>query len=164
MVPERGVEPPTFALPNRPPRFQRVKAPDKSEFEDLVQLMSQRVGRCLERQGLLELDADNAWLDLDPAEDTDAMPHLLGSSVSYRIGVGPQQGRKAFMIRTISPLDRPDPGLERVAKANGFSLHAGLRCEGHQREKRERLFRYIAPPLSPSPVYPSVLPARSSIP
>jgi len=42
------------------------------------------------------------------------------------------------------PLDRPDPGLERVAKANGFSLHAGVSCEGHQREKRERLFRYIA--------------------
>ena len=28
--------------------------------------------------------------------------------------VGPQQGRKALMIRTIRPLDRPDPGLERV--------------------------------------------------
>ena len=131
---------------NRPPRFQRVKAPAKSELEELVQLISQRVGRCLERQGLLEQDADNAWLDLDPAEDTDAMPHLLGSSVSYRIAVGPQQGRKAFMIRTIRPLDRPDPGLERVAKANGFSLHAGVSCEGHQKEKRERLFRYIARP------------------
>ena len=59
------------------------------------------MGRCLERQGLLEQDAENAWLDLEPAEDTDAMPHLLGSSVSYRIAVGPQQGRKAFMIRTI---------------------------------------------------------------
>ena len=63
------------------------------------------------------------------------MPHILGSSVSYRIAVGPQQGRKAFMIRTIRPLDRPDPGLERVAKANGFSLHAGVSCEGHQKEK-----------------------------
>ena len=70
------------------------------------------------------------------AEDTDAMPHLLGSSVSYRVAVGPQQGQKAFMIRTIRPLDRPDPGLERVAKANGFSLHAGVSCEGHQRRKR----------------------------
>ena len=131
---------------NRPPRFQRVKAPAKSELEELVQLISQRVGRCLERQGLLEQDADNAWLDLDPAEDTDAMPHLLGSSVSYRIAVGPQQGRKAFMIRTIRPLDRPDAGLERVAKANGFSLHAGVSCEGHQKDKRERLCRYIARP------------------
>jgi hypothetical protein len=74
------------------------------------------------------------------------MPQILGNSVSYRIAVGPQQGRKAFMIRTIRPLDRPDPGLERVAKANGFSLHAGVSCEGKQRDKRERLCRYIARP------------------
>ena len=79
------------------------------------------------------------------------MPQILGSSVSYRIAVGPQQGRKAFMIRTIRPLDRPDPGLERVAKANGFSLHAGVSSEGHQKNKRDRsggvpLRRYIARP------------------
>ena len=130
----------------RTPRFQGVKAPDKSELEDLVQLISQRIGRCLERQGLLEQDTESAWLDLDPTEDTDAMPQILGSSISYRIAVGPQQGRKAFMIRTIRPLDRPDPGLERVAMANGFSLHAGVSCEGHQKNKRERLCRYIARP------------------
>jgi ribosomal protein S27E len=124
---------------DRPPRFQRVKAPNKDELEELIQLISQRVGRCLERQGLLEQDTD-------PAEDNDAMPQILGSSVSYRIAVGPQQGRKAFMIRTIRPLDRPDPGLERVAKANGFSLHAGVSCEGKQKDKRERLCRYIARP------------------
>jgi len=50
------------------------------------------------------------------------------------------------MIRTIRPLERPDPGLERVAKANGFSMHAGVSCEGHQKEKRERLCRYISRP------------------
>jgi len=33
-----------------------------------------------------------------------------------------------------------------VAKANGFSLHAGVSCEGHQKNKRERLSRYIARP------------------
>ena len=95
---------------------------------------------------MLEQDAESAWLDLATPEDTDAMPQILGSSVSYRIAVGPQQGRKAFMIRTIRPLDRPDPRLKRVAKANGFSLHAGVSCEGHQRDKRERLCRYIARP------------------
>jgi len=133
-------------LDDQPPRFHRVKAPDKNELEALVQRISTRVGRCLERQGLLERDAESAWLDLEPAEDTDAMPQILGSSVSYRVAVGPQQGRKAFMIRTIRPLDKPDPGLERVAKANGFSLHAGVSCEGHQKNKRERLCRYIARP------------------
>ena len=121
----------------------------KDELEDLVQLISQRVGRCLERQGLLEQDTESAWLELDPTDEVDAMPHILGSSVSYRIAVGPQQGRKAFMIRTIRPLDRPNLGLERVAKANGFSLHAGVSCKGQQTDKRERLCRYIARPAVP---------------
>ena len=110
-------------------------------MEELVQLISLRVSRCLERLGLLEQDAEQAWLELDPAEETNAMPHIPGSSASYRIAIGPQQGRKSFMIRTIRPLDRPDAGLERVAKANGFSLHAGVSCEGHQKGKRERLCR-----------------------
>ena len=69
-----------------------------------------------------------------------------GSSVSYRVAVGLQQGRKVFMIRTMRPLDRSDPGLEWAAKANGFSLHAGVSGEEHQKDKRERLCRYIARP------------------
>ena len=35
---------------DRPPRFQRVKALDKGELDELIELISQRVGRCLERQ------------------------------------------------------------------------------------------------------------------
>ena len=41
------------------------------------------------------------------------------------------------MIRTIHPLQRPNPGRGRVTKANGFSLRAGVNCEGHQRGKRD---------------------------
>jgi hypothetical protein len=69
---------------NWPPQFQRVRAPDKSELEDLVHLISQRAGRCLERLGLLEQDAESAWLGLEPepAEDTDALPNIMGSSIS----------------------------------------------------------------------------------
>jgi hypothetical protein len=70
----------------------------------------------------------------------------MGNSITYRIAVGPQQGRKAFMLRTLPPLTDPDPGSERVAKAAGFSLHAGVSCEAHQREKRERLCRYMSRP------------------
>jgi Putative transposase len=100
---------------NRPPHLQRLKVPDKGELEDLVHLIGQRAGRCLERLGLLEHDAEHAWLELEPAEDTDAPSQIMGSSISYRVAVGAQQGQKALMIRTIRPLDRPDPGLERVA-------------------------------------------------
>lgn len=36
-----------------------------------------------------------------------------------------------------------------MAKVAGFSLHAGVGCEAHQRDKRERLCRYVArPPVS----------------
>ena len=67
------------------------------------------------------------------------MPHILGSSVSYRIAIGPQQDRKTFMIRSIRLLDRSDPELERGAKANGFSSkytrgnsrRASSRCSHH---------------------------------
>ena len=34
----------------------------KSELENLVQLISQRIGRCLERQGLLEQDGIDSIL------------------------------------------------------------------------------------------------------
>ncbi|MFT6052084.1 MAG: hypothetical protein ACI9B9_001730 [Halioglobus sp.] len=50
------------------------------------------------------------------------------------------------MMPMIRALNRHDLGSERVAKANGFSLHAGVSCEGHQKDKRERLCRYIARP------------------
>ena len=78
------------------------------------------------------------------------------------------------MIRTIRPLDRPDPGLERVARANGFALHAVVSCKGHQKEKRERLCRYIARPAVAVPrlslsstgkvVYTLKTPYRESLP
>ena len=72
---------------NRPPRFRRVKAPDKSELEDLVQSISQRVGRCLERQGLLEQDTESAWLTLEAADDTDATPIKRGGPCLISLAV-----------------------------------------------------------------------------
>jgi hypothetical protein len=123
-----------------------VKAPEREELEQLVQQIAERVGRALERMGLLQRDAESAWLDLPPVEDTDAMRQLIGSSVTYRIALGSQAGRKALVLRTIRPLSGEEPRNERVARAHGFSLHAGVSAEAHQRDVRERLARYIARP------------------
>jgi hypothetical protein len=38
------------------------QAPNKGELEELVQLIGQRVGRSLERQGLLEQATTTAWM------------------------------------------------------------------------------------------------------
>jgi hypothetical protein len=46
-------------------------------------------------QGLLERDAENSYLTTDTVPE-DPMNQLLGHSITYRIAVGPQTGRKVF--------------------------------------------------------------------
>ena len=124
--------------------FRRVGAPGRTEFDALLERISQRVGRYLERAGLLVRDLENSYLDLESAGST-AMDDLLGHSVTYRIAVGPRAGRKAFTLQTVAPSaeERDDDAL---AKAAGFSLHCGVAAAAHQRRKLERLCRYISRP------------------
>jgi len=115
-------------------RFTRVKAPEREELEHLVQQIAARLGRALERMGLLQRDAESAWLDLPPGEDTDAMRQLIGSSVTYRIAVGPQAGRKALVLRTITaPGKAGESGAGRLRSGIGRGpCCAQARCEGNQ--------------------------------
>ena len=80
--------------------FHRVKAPTHQELNALVNTLSHRVARCPEKRGLLERDAENTWLTLAESED-DVLTQLHGSSVTYRIATGPQQGRKVFNLQII---------------------------------------------------------------
>ncbi len=60
--------------------------------------------------------------------------------------MGAQQGRKVFTLQTL-PDCRPDNGLpDTVGKVAGFSLHAGVATRAHERDKLERLCRYITRP------------------
>jgi hypothetical protein len=124
-------------------RFLWVKAPTNAELAGLTQTLARRIGRFLERQGLLERDAENSYLAGDCLE-AGPMEQLLGSSITYRIAVGPQQGRKVFTLQTLPACDEPfDDGIGKVA---GFSLHAGVAARADQRQKLERLCRYISRP------------------
>jgi len=127
--------------------FRRVKAPACEELSKLTHTIAHRVGRYLERQGLLERDTGNYYLTPEAvhASDQDPSNHLLGSSISYRIAVGPQKGRKAMTLQTL-----PDCGADqfttRVGNVAGFSLHAGVATKTNERAKLERLCRYITRP------------------
>ncbi len=98
-------------------RLRWVKDPTSAELARLTQTLALRIGRYLERQGLLERDAENGNLARDDLV-AGPMEQLLGSSITYRIAVGPQQGRKVFALQTL-------PGYDGVGKVAGFSLHAG---------------------------------------
>ena len=69
---------------------------------------------------------------------------LLGSSITYRIAVGPHQGRKVFTLQTVPACDEPfDDGVRKVA---GLSLHAGAAARAEERKKVEQLRCYISRP------------------
>ena len=67
---------------------------------------------------------------------------MLGSSITYRVAYGSQQGRKVFTLQTLPP----DTIEEPRKTVSGFSLHAGVATKAHDREKLERICRYIARP------------------
>ncbi len=125
-------------------RFQRTIAPNQQELAKLIHTISHRVARFLERQGILERDEENSYLQLDGI-DEDPMQQLIGCSVSYRIALGPQQGRKVFTLQTLPSVEEDDRYAQ-VAKEAGFSLHAGVAAQAWERDKLERLCRYISRP------------------
>ena len=88
-------------------RFRRVNAPTSAELTQLSRTIAHRVGRYLERQGLLERDTENSYLASDAVDD-EPMNQLLGHSITYRIAIGPQQGRKVFTLQTLPSCDPED--------------------------------------------------------
>lgn len=126
-------------------RFRWVKTPTNEEVTQLAHTIAHRVSRVLERQVLLERDAENSYLATDAVDD-DPLNRLLGHSITYRIAFGPQAGRKVFTLQTLPACDPDDHGGDTIGKVAGFSLHAGVAARAHERKKLERLCRYISRP------------------
>jgi hypothetical protein len=89
----------------------------------------------------------NSYLTAEGADTDNEVPinHLLGSSITYRLAMGPQQGRKVFTLQPLPDCGN-DPFAATLGKAAGFSLHAGVAARANERDKLERLCRYIARP------------------
>jgi hypothetical protein len=97
----------------------------------------------LVRQGLLERDAENSYLTWE-AVDEGPVDQLLAHSITYRIAVGPQAGRKVFTLQTLPGND--EPLGDAVSQVAGFSPHAGVTAKARERKKLERLYRYVSRP------------------
>jgi hypothetical protein len=100
-------------------RFRWVKAPTSAELTQLTHTIAQRVGRFLEHQGLLERDTENSYLSGE-AMAAGPLDELFGHSITYRIAVGPHQGRKVFTLQTLPSCNEPFD--DSVGKVAGFSL------------------------------------------
>ncbi|HEY5568846.1 MAG TPA: IS91 family transposase, partial [Gammaproteobacteria bacterium] len=125
-----------YLVGTEPPVFRRIARPSEAELRALVERLAERIGRSLERQGVLVRDAENSYLAFDPAAGG-AMDDLLGHSITYRVAVGPRAGQKVFTLQTVPARD--EEARKGVAQYAGFSLHAGIGVEADQRAKVERL-------------------------
>ena len=81
-------------------------------------------------------------------QEADGVQELQASSITYRIALGAWRGRKVFTLQTLpsKPTGIQASNKQLVSKQSGFSLHAGVASKPHQRDKLERLCRYIARP------------------
>jgi len=82
------------------------RSTQKNDSAESVGLNSGALGTLTERQGLLERDAENSYLAGDGLE-AGPLDQILGSSITYRIAVGPQHGRKVFTLQTLPVCNGP---------------------------------------------------------
>ena len=72
------------------------------------------------------------------------MASLIGHSVTYRIATGPRQGRKVLTLQSLPAID--ESLSAEAGSVAGSSLHAGVAAKANERNKLERLCRYITRP------------------
>ena len=104
--------------------------------------LSERIARHLERCGWLVRDLEHDFLTFDASDDS-ILDELRSHSITYRIALGPHAGRKAFTLQMLASSGEFAHG---AARANGFSLQAGVVAASDERDKLERLCRYITRP------------------
>jgi hypothetical protein len=132
-----------YLVGTHPPVFRRIAPPSVPELQSLLERLAKRIGRALEREGVLSRDAESSYLELG-AETRRGMEDLLGHSIAYRVAVGPRAGQKVFALQSVPA--RAEEPRNGVAQYAGFSLHAGIGVEAEQRDKLERLARYVSRP------------------
>jgi hypothetical protein len=65
----------------------------RAELQSLLERLAERIGRALERRGVLVRDVESSFLELDPAGGG-SIDDLLGHSITYRVALGARAGQK----------------------------------------------------------------------
>jgi len=101
----------------------------------------------LTRRGVLVEDMGQTWLAEPQAEGEEArtLRPLQAAAVTYRIAFGPRAGQKVLTLRGAVPREAT-ARQPLCADIDGFSLHAAVRVEAHDRKRLEQLCRTITRP------------------
>jgi hypothetical protein len=82
------------------------------------------------------------------AETESLLASCMAASIKYRIALGERAGQRVRRLGTMAECFYEEARLtgSRCAALGGFSLHANTACEAGERDKLERLCRYVARP------------------
>ena len=124
-------------------RFHPVKAPTQHQLDTLVARIIQRVIRILIRDGYLTAEQEQPGLALP---DADPLDNLNAASIRYTIALGPGRGNRTLTIHDPASVKSERPVKALTCNHDGFSLNAAIACQANQRDKLERLCRYVTRP------------------
>jgi hypothetical protein len=130
------------------PKYWWVDPPTDQEVQAMVATLAARVIRFLRKKGYFQDDVDSAVPEEEMTQE-ELLPELQAASVQSRIALGERRGQK---VRKLGALEFSDFQTEASLKgplcatSAGFSLHAEVYCAPWEREKLEKLCRYVARP------------------
>ena len=129
------------------PVFVEARAPSNDELHALLHTVITRLMKMLTRRGVLIEEMGQTYL-ADPNADGDearTLRPLQAAAITYRVAFGPRAGQKVLTLRGAMARF----GLARellCSDIDGFSLHAAVRVDAHERKRLEQLCRYITRP------------------
>jgi len=127
--------------------FVQAGAPTDDELHALLHTVIARLMKMLTRRGVLIEEMGQTYL-ADPNADGDearTLRPLQAAAITYRIAFGPRAGQKVLTLR--GALAREGMARELLCcDIDGFSLHAAVRVEAHERKRLEQLCRTITRP------------------
>ena len=127
------------------PTFVGVKAPSGEEIRALVANLGDRIIRHLQRKGYLKEDETASGEAADPLQEVSPLfASCVAASIQLKAALGDRAGERVRKLG-VHPLESQVTGHS-SASDRGFSLHAGVVVRAQERDKLERLIRYVARP------------------
>ena len=126
--------------------FHATAPPSQSDLADILTTVRVGLRQLLERRGLIrgETGGDEA----DPhAEAAPLLAASYAASVQGTVALGPQAGHYVARLGgELAALPDSMPPPASCVRAEGYSLHAGVRVAAGDRPRLEKLCRYVARP------------------
>ncbi|MBK7951839.1 MAG: transposase [Deltaproteobacteria bacterium] len=135
---------------HRPGDFAALPPPQTEDVARVLAGTAKRILRLLERRGIDE--------EAEPIACDDPLMAMLGAaSIHSRIALGPEAGQPWRRLGDrVESIEEDESGVElqataspRCVRQGGMSLHADVAVPARDRQRLERLCRYVArPPLA----------------